>query len=328
VVIARKGVTGVLAALLIALITVSSLAAVLTLTGRSLEHSREALESAAKRARDIATPPALSLEVRGGSLVATVISQNPTEIRWFIVERPDGSFELKPGGKVQIGARFTLSTNYNCQPVRVYMLLASGAAVAYDPRNDPLIARMIEGWDGWWKCDMNRNTVTTPMNLQTTTHMILQDVVWILQPTQPTELTWRDCMFLWWILQSNPSAIHLPVIPPGCEQYLPPPPIVLYPPVVPPGYEEYPPSPPGLPLPIVQHPPSPPGLVRFDPDLEREPAPTPYPPHVIRIPDLIEPQLPLVDYYYYDYYYYDYGVYYYDYYYYVYYYYYNYYDYN
>jgi hypothetical protein len=34
------------------------------------------------------------------------------------------------------------------------MMLSSGAAVAYDPRNDPLIARMPEGWDGWWTCGL------------------------------------------------------------------------------------------------------------------------------------------------------------------------------
>jgi hypothetical protein len=149
-----RGVAGVLAALLLVLISVSSLAAVLTLTGRSLEYSREALESSAEKARDTAAPPALSLEATGGSLVATVISQGQAEVKWFIVERPDGSVELKPGGRVQGVARFTLSTGYNCQPVRVYMILASGAAVAYDPRNDPLIAKLPEGWDGWWTCGL------------------------------------------------------------------------------------------------------------------------------------------------------------------------------
>jgi hypothetical protein len=130
------------------------MAAVMVLTGRSMEHSRATLEESARRARDTATPPALSLEATGGNLVATVVSQNPTEVKWFIVERADGSVEIKPGGRVQGAARFTLLTGYNCQPVRVYMMLSSGAAVAYDPRNDPLVARMPEGWGGWWTCDL------------------------------------------------------------------------------------------------------------------------------------------------------------------------------
>jgi hypothetical protein len=130
------------------------MATVMVLTGRSMEHSRATLEESARRARDTATPPALSLEASGGSLVATVVSQNPTEVKWFVVERADGSVEVKPGGRVQGVSRFTLSTSYDCQPVRVYMILASGVAVAYDPRNDPLIARMPEGWNGWWTCDL------------------------------------------------------------------------------------------------------------------------------------------------------------------------------
>jgi hypothetical protein len=130
------------------------MATVMVLTGRSMEHGRATLEESARRARDTATPPALSLEATGGSLVATVVSQNPTEVKWFIVERADGSVEVKPGGAVHGAARFTLLADYNCQPVRVYMILSSGAAVAYDPRNDPLIARMPEGWSGWWTCEL------------------------------------------------------------------------------------------------------------------------------------------------------------------------------
>jgi hypothetical protein len=150
----RRGVAGVLAALLLVLIVTSSLATVMVLTGRSMEHGRAALEESARRARDTATPPALSLEAAGGGLVATVISQSPAEVRWFVVERADGSVEVKPGGTVYGTARFALLNGYNCQPVRVYMMLSSGAVVAYDPRNDPLIARMPEGWDGWWKCGL------------------------------------------------------------------------------------------------------------------------------------------------------------------------------
>jgi len=148
----RRGVSGLIAVLVLGLVMVSLISTAVTLSSRLQRGVEESSSRASRILSEASQPPALSLYSSNGALYVEVVTSRPLEIRGFIVELPN-SFSFKPVGNTTIGvSRFKVVDSYNCEPARVHVLLASGLIVSYDPRLDPRVGFTPRGWDGWWRC--------------------------------------------------------------------------------------------------------------------------------------------------------------------------------
>jgi hypothetical protein len=154
----RRGVSGLIAVLVLGLVMVSLISTAVTLSSRLQRGVEESSSRASRILSEASQPPVLSLYSSNGALYVEVVTSRPLEIRGFIVELPN-SFSFKPVGNTTIGvSRFKVVESYNCEPVRVHVLLASGLIVSYDPRLDPRIGFTPRGWDGWWRCELAEGT--------------------------------------------------------------------------------------------------------------------------------------------------------------------------
>jgi len=154
----RRGVSGLIAVLVLGLVMVSLISTAVTLSSRLQRGVEESSSRASRILSEASQPPVLSLYSSNGALYVEVVASRPLEIRGFIVELPN-SFSFKPVGNITIGvSRFKVVESYNCEPARVHVLLASGLIVSYDPRLDPRIGFTPRGWDGWWRCELAEGT--------------------------------------------------------------------------------------------------------------------------------------------------------------------------
>jgi hypothetical protein len=154
----RRGVSGLIAVLVLGLVMVSLISTAVTLSSRLQRGVEESSSRASRILSEASQPPVLSLYSSNGALYVEVVTSRPLEIRGFIVELPN-SFSFKPVGNTTIGvSRFKVVDSYNCEPVRVHVLLASGLVISYDPRLDPRIGFTPRGWDGWWRCGIAEGT--------------------------------------------------------------------------------------------------------------------------------------------------------------------------
>jgi hypothetical protein len=154
----RRGVSGLIAVLVLGLVMVSLISTAVTLSSRLQRGVEESSSRASRILSEASQPPVLSLYSSNGALYVEVVTSRPLEIRGFIVELPN-SVSFKPAGNVTTGvSRFKVVGGYNCEPARVHVLLASGLIVSYDPRLDPRIGFTPRGWDGWWRCELAEGT--------------------------------------------------------------------------------------------------------------------------------------------------------------------------
>jgi hypothetical protein len=154
----RRGVSGLIAVLVLGLVMVSLISTAVTLSSRLQRGVEESSSRASRILSEASQPPVLSLYSSNGALYVEVVTSRPLEIRGFIVELPN-SFSFKPVGNITMGvSRFKVVEGYNCEPARVHVLLASGLIVSYDPRLDPRIGFTPRGWDGWWRCGLAEGT--------------------------------------------------------------------------------------------------------------------------------------------------------------------------
>jgi hypothetical protein len=150
----RRGVSGLIAVLVLGLVMVSLISTAVTLSSRLQRGVEESSSRASRMLSEASQPPVLSLYSSNGALYVEIVASRPLEIRGFIVELPN-SVSFKPAGNVTTGvSRFKVVEGYNCEPARVYVLLASGLIVSYDPRLDPRVGFTPKGWDGWWRCSL------------------------------------------------------------------------------------------------------------------------------------------------------------------------------
>jgi len=154
----RRGVSGLIAVLVLGLVMVSLISTAVTLSSRLQRGVEESSSRASRILSEASQPPVLSLYSSNGALYVEVVTSRPLEIRGFIAELPN-SVSFKPVGNITIGvSRFKVVDSYNCEPARVHVLLASGLIVSYDPRLDPRIGFTPRGWDGWWRCGIAEGT--------------------------------------------------------------------------------------------------------------------------------------------------------------------------
>jgi len=154
----RRGVSGLIAVLVLGLVMVSLISTAVTLSSRLQRGVEESSSRASRILSEASQPPVLSLYSSNGALYVEVVTSRPLEIRGFIVELPN-SVSFKPAGNVTMGvSRFKVVEGYNCEPARVHVLLASGLVISYDPRLDPRIGFTPRGWDGWWRCGLAEGT--------------------------------------------------------------------------------------------------------------------------------------------------------------------------
>ena len=150
----RRGVSGLIAVLVLGLVMVSLISTAVTLSSRLQRGVEESSSRASRILSEASQPPVLSLYSSNGALYVEIVASRPLEIRGFIVELPN-SVSFKPAGNVTMGvSRFKVVEGYNCEPARVHVLLASGLIVSYDPRLDPRIGFTPKGWYGWWRCSL------------------------------------------------------------------------------------------------------------------------------------------------------------------------------
>jgi hypothetical protein len=148
----RRGVSGLIAVLVLGLVMVSLISTAVTLSSRLQRGVEESSSRASRILSEASQPPVLSLYSSNGALYVEIVASRPLEIRGFIVELPN-SVSFKPAGNVTMGvSRFKVVESYNCEPARVHVLLASGLVISYDPRLDPRVGFTPKGWDGWWRC--------------------------------------------------------------------------------------------------------------------------------------------------------------------------------
>jgi hypothetical protein len=154
----RRGVSGLIAVLVLGLVMVSLISTAVTLSSRLQRGVEESSSRASRILSEASQPPVLSLYSSNGALYVEIVASRPLEIRGFIVELPN-SISFKPAGNVTMGvSRFKVVEGYNCEPARVHVLLASGLVISYDPRLDPRIGFTPRGWDGWWRCGLAEGT--------------------------------------------------------------------------------------------------------------------------------------------------------------------------
>jgi hypothetical protein len=168
----RRGVSGLIAVLVLGLVMVSLISTAVTLSSRLQRGVEESSSRASRILSEASQPPALSLYSSNGALYVEIVASRPLEIRGFIVEFPN-SVSFKPAGNVTMGvSRFKVVEGYNCEPARVHVLLASGLIVSYDPRLDPRIGFTPKGWDGWWRCSLAQDAggggwwIVDPLRMQ------------------------------------------------------------------------------------------------------------------------------------------------------------------
>ncbi len=158
VLLLRRGVSGLIAVLILGLVMVSLISTAITLSFKLREGVEESSLRASRILSEASQPPILSLYSFSGSLYVEILTSRALELRGFIVELPNGIF-FKPASNVTVGvSRFKVVDDYNCEPVRVHVLLASGLIVSYDPRLDPRIRFIPDGWDGRWSCNIVRGS--------------------------------------------------------------------------------------------------------------------------------------------------------------------------
>jgi hypothetical protein len=209
----RRGVSGLIAVLVLGLVMVSLISTAVTLSSRLQRGVEESSSRASRILSEASQPPALSLYSSNGALYVEIVASRPLEIRGFIVELPN-SVSFKPAGNVTMGvSRFKVVEGYNCEPVRVHVLLASGLIVSYDPRLDPRVGFTPRGWDGWWRCLVEglgggvydprvwlearglggggNNTVTIPVNWQGSVSTLVRVGASIVGA-----ITWGECSIL------------------------------------------------------------------------------------------------------------------------------------
>jgi len=167
----RRGVSGLIAVLVLGLVMVSLISTAVTLSSRLQRGVEESSSRASRILSEASQPPVLSLYSSNGALYVEIVASRPLEIRGFIVELPN-SVSFKPAGNVTMGvSRFKVVEGYNCEPARVHVLLASGLIVSYDPRLDPRIGFTPKGWDGWWRCSLAQDAgggwwIVDPLRMQ------------------------------------------------------------------------------------------------------------------------------------------------------------------
>jgi hypothetical protein len=150
----RRGVSGLIAVLVLGLVMVSLISTAVTLSSRLQASVEESSSRASRVLSDASQPPVLSLYASEGALYVEVIASRPLELKGFIVELPN-SVSFKPVANASSGvSRFKVVEGYGCEPVRVHLLLASGLVTSYNPRFDPRIGFTPKGWDGWWRCGL------------------------------------------------------------------------------------------------------------------------------------------------------------------------------
>jgi hypothetical protein len=168
----RRGVSGLIAVLVLGLVMVSLISTAVTLSSRLQRGVEESSSRASRILSEASQPPALSLYSSNGALYVEIVASRPLEIRGFIVELPN-SVSFKPAGNVTMGvSRFKVVEGYNCEPARVHVLLASGLVTSYDPRLDPRVGFTPKGWDGWWRCSLAQDAggggwwIVDPLRMQ------------------------------------------------------------------------------------------------------------------------------------------------------------------
>ena len=168
----RRGVSGLIAVLVLGLVMVSLISTAVTLSSRLQRGVEESSSRASRILSEASQPPVLSLYSSNGALYVEIVASRPLEIRGFIVELPN-SVSFKPAGNVTMGvSRFKVVEGYNCEPARVHVLLASGLIVSYDPRLDPRVGFTPKGWDGWWRCSLAQDAggggwwIVDPLRMQ------------------------------------------------------------------------------------------------------------------------------------------------------------------
>jgi len=150
----RRGVSGLIAVLILGVVMVGLLSAAIALTSRLHGVVGESVDRASRVLSDASQPPILSLYSEGGSLYVDILAGKPVEALGILVDLGDG-LEFKPlNGTLDGVSRLELVRGYNCEPVRVYLALASGYVVSYNPALDPRVGRVPELWDGWWRCGL------------------------------------------------------------------------------------------------------------------------------------------------------------------------------
>ncbi len=159
-----RGVSGLLAVLVMGLVVVGLMSAALTVYYRVNEASNYAVERASRVLSEASQPPVMSLSVSSGALYSEVYSSKPVEVSFFIVDYANGTLKFAPGGLAGSNMSvFKLVDIYSCEPVRVYMVLSSGVVVAYDPRVDPKIGYTPKGWRGYYTCNLELDPVNNSL---------------------------------------------------------------------------------------------------------------------------------------------------------------------
>ncbi len=134
---------------------ISLISTVVTLNSKLQKGIEESASRASRILSEASQPPILSLYSFNKALYVEILTSRPLELKGFLVELPNSVF-YKPVDNVTIGvSRFKIVDGYNCEPVRVHLLLSSGLIVSYDPRLDPRVGSTPKGWDGWWRCGLS-----------------------------------------------------------------------------------------------------------------------------------------------------------------------------
>jgi hypothetical protein len=225
----RRGVSGLIAVLVLGLVMVSLISTAVTLSSRLQRGVEESSSRASRILSEASQPPVLSLYSSNGALYVEIVASRPLEIRGFIVELPN-SVSFKPAGNVTMGvSRFKVVEGYNCEPARVHVLLASGLVISYDPRLDPRVGFTPKGWDGWWRCLVEglgggvydprvwlearglggggNDTVTIPVNWQGSVSTLVR-----VGASVTGVITWGECSILdpatyWGVWQWYPEVV-------------------------------------------------------------------------------------------------------------------------
>lgn len=150
----RRGVSGLLAALIIGLVMVSLISSALTLYYRVQSSALDTASRIERTLMDATSMPIISLD-GSSSLHAIIYSPKPLNISLFLVEYANGTIVKIPGGLYEGGSMVRLVESYNCEPIRVYMILSSGLVYAYNPLLDPKVRVVPAGWSGWYTCNLN-----------------------------------------------------------------------------------------------------------------------------------------------------------------------------
>lgn len=135
----RRGLSELIGALIVTVIIVSSMAFIINVYDSSMKRMKQSSLEVSKRIITASQPIYFSLLLENNKLIMNIYVFNPIRIESIIYINNNLIKYIKINKTIYDYGRFTIDSNYNCAPSRVFLILEDGTLIPYSPQRDPRV---------------------------------------------------------------------------------------------------------------------------------------------------------------------------------------------